>query len=69
MLSIGTSFRYVIPSFEVLAVALRQIQIRCELDGEDRVYDLFIRSDNSLNGEVLPALMIVKDYTVIQVNT
>ena len=34
VLSIGSSFRYVIPSFEVLAVALRQIRIRCELDGQ-----------------------------------
>ena len=55
VLSIGSSFRYVILSFEVLAVALRQIRIRCELDGEVKVYDLFIRSDNSLNGTSTPS--------------
>ena len=68
VLKMGTLFRYVIPTFDVLAVALQQIQIRGECDGEPKLYDLFIRNDSSLNSRTLPALMTGKDYALIPVS-
>ena len=67
VLSIGPSFKYVVPSFDVLAVAMRPMKIRVNVDGQDRTYDIFIRTDNSLNGHLLPAMMRVKDYALVEV--
>lgn len=68
VLKMGPPFRYVIPTFDVLAVTLLQIHIRGECDGEPKLYDLFIRSDSSLNSRALPALMTAKDYALIPVS-
>lgn len=48
LLTLGDPFRYTIPTFDVLAVELRQVCIRGYADGEERVYDAFIRNDSSL---------------------
>ena len=68
VLSIGPSFKYVIPSFDVLAVSMRPMVIRIYYDGEERTYDIFVRSDSCLNGRVFPAVMRVKDYALIEVS-
>ena len=57
VLSIGSSFKYVIPSFDVLAVSMRPMRIRVNYGRRDRAYDIFVRSDPSLNGRMLPAIM------------
>lgn len=66
--SIGDTFTYVIPSFDVLAVELRQIKISGynRRDGKERILDLFIRNDASLC-RTYPAVMIIKDVTIIKV--
>ena len=64
ILSIGSSFKYVIPRFDVLAVSMRPMRIRVNYGGRDRAYDIFVRSDPSLNGRMLPAIMSVKDFEV-----
>ena len=67
VLSIGSSFKYVIPSFDVLAVSMRPMRIRVNYGRRDRAYDIFVRSDPSLNGRMLPAIMNVKDYAMVEV--
>jgi len=68
VISIEDPFLYVIPSFDVLAVELRQIQIKGydRTDGKVRRYDLFIRNNTSLC-QMYPSLMTTKDVTVIEV--
>ena len=56
-----------VPSFDVLAVAMRPMKIRVNVDGQHRTYDIFIRTDNSLNGHLLPAMMRAKDYALVEV--
>ena len=68
VVSIGRPFRYIIPSFNVIAVELRQIRIRgYNSEGEGETYDLFIRNDTSLSRSY-PAWMTVKDGTVVDVS-
>ena len=67
--SIGDPFMYVIPSFDVLAVELRQIPISgySKINGEEKHMDLFIRNDDSLC-RAYPSLMVIKDFTIIEVS-
>jgi hypothetical protein len=68
VLHVGPSFRYVIPSFDVLAVELRRIRVGGDRNGAGQVYDIFIRgNDVSLTNKVYPALMTAKDYMNIEV--
>ena len=67
VLSIGPPFKYVIPSFDVLAVSMRPARIRVKFGRQDKAYDIFIRTDNSLNEHLLPAMLKVKDYALVQV--
>ena len=68
VVSVGPPFQYVIPSFDVLAVELRQMRIvgRHQVTGEEKNYDLFVRNEASLCRSY-PARMTVKDLLVIQV--
>ena len=66
VVTMGPPFRYVIPSFKVLEVGLRQMRIRGDCKGEV-VYDLFVRDDPSLNGRICPTMMTLKDYALIPV--
>ena len=57
-----------IPSFDVLAVELRQMRVGGDSKGAGQVYDIFIRADDvSLMKKTYPALMRVKDYLNIEV--
>ena len=64
---IGPSFTYIIPSFDVLAVSMRPMVVSVRHDGEEKTFDIFVRSESSLDDRVLPALMIAKDYALIKV--
>ena len=68
VMSIGDPFMYVIPSFDVLAVELRQIQIKGyeREDGKETHLDLFIRNDTSIC-KTYHSLIRIKDVTVVQV--
>ena len=46
VLTLGPSFRYVIPSLDVLAVELRQMRVGGDSKGAGQVYDIFIRADD-----------------------
>ena len=67
--SVGESFIYVIPSFDVLGVELRHAAVKgyARRTGEEQCYDLFIREDSSLLQEY-PSAMTIKDVTIIKVN-
>ena len=55
MLNVGPPFRYVIPSFDVISVGLRQIVIHgATPEGEEHTYDVFVCNDPSLS-RPLPA--------------
>ena len=68
VVSVGPPFQYVIPSFDVLAVELRQMRIvgRHQVTGVEKQYDLFVRNEASLCRSY-PARMTVKDVLLIQV--
>ena len=68
VLSAGDKFMYVIPSFDVLALPLRHLKIKgfSRQDGQELVYDVFIRNCSSLD-RIYPATMTIKDVTVIKV--
>lgn len=66
ILSVGVPFRYVIPSFDVLCVEMRQMRIKgYTAEGEERTYDMFIRNDPSLC-RPYPAWMTILDATSIE---
>ena len=68
VLSVGPPFSYIIPSFDVLKVEMRQMKVKfAGKGGDDETYDIFIRDDPSLCLEY-PVEMVVKDSTVIQVS-
>ena len=49
VLAVGLQFRYTIPSFDVLAVELRQIKVKgYTSEGEEKHYDIFIRKSSLL---------------------
>jgi len=67
VLSVGMPFRYVIPSFDIIAIEMRQMKIEgYTTDGEERNYDIFIRNDPSLC-RLYPVWMVIRDGTVIEV--
>ena len=67
VLPVGMPFRYVIPSFDVIAIEMRQMKIKgYTTDGEERNYDIFIRNDPSLC-RLYPVWMVIRDGTVIEV--
>ena len=69
VLSVGMPFRYVIPSFDVIAIEMRQLRMKGYTPGgEERNYDIFIRIDPSLCRQY-PVWMVIKDGTVIEVRT
>ena len=48
VLSVGPPFRYDIPSFDLLAVELRQLKVKgYTSEGEEKHYDIFIRNFSS----------------------
>ena len=63
VVSLGPPFSYVIPSFDVLAVELRQMVIVGQEEGVEAHYDLFVRNNVSLRRSY-PARMTVKDFVV-----
>lgn len=68
ILSLGSPFWYIIPSFEVLSVELRQMRIHGTTEeGEDHVYDVFVRNDPSL-AHSYPTWMTVLDAVVVNVS-
>ena len=68
VVNVGPVFKYVIPSFNVLALDLRRMKIvgKHRISGDEKRYDLFIRNDSSLLRSY-PARMTVKDLVVIGV--
>ena len=61
-------FLYVIPSFDVISVKLRQLKaIGRDADGKETPYDIFIRNYGETTPP-LPAILIVKDLTVVKVS-
>ena len=66
MTSVGPPFQYVIPSFDVLSMELRQMRIIGVLDEVEKSYDLFVRNELSLC-RGYPGRMTVKDYCIIEV--
>jgi len=69
VLSIGKMFVYLVPNLDnVLGLPIRHVKIRgySRHDGEEIMYDVFIRNCSSLD-RLYPAEMIVKDVAVIKV--
>ena len=68
VVSVGQPFRYVIPSFDVLAMEVRKIKIvgQHRLSFEEKCYDLFIRNNSSLI-RPYPARLTVTNLVVIEV--
>ena len=64
-MTVGRTFCYVIPSFDVLAVRLCQMKIvgQHQLSGEQKQYDLFVRDDASLCRSY-PSRMTVKQVVI-----
>ena len=64
MISIGEAFPYLIPSFAVLEVELRQMRIKGYTTvGDEENYDVFIRNDPTLSRSY-PVWMFIKDGIV-----
>ena len=66
--TVGQPFVYVIPSFSVLSVQLRQMKIKwspCE-EAAEATYDVFVRNDSSLC-RAYPAWMSVKNAARVRV--
>ena len=67
VLSVGMPFRYVIPSFDTIAIEIWQMKIKgYTTDGEERNYGIFIRNDPSLC-RLYPVWMVIRDGTVLEV--
>jgi len=66
--SVGDPFMYVIPSFDVIAVELRRMQIKGfdRRDDKEVKLDLFIRNDACLC-RMYPSMMAIKDVVIIKV--
>ena len=68
VLSVGPPFRYTIPSFDVLAVKLRQMKVKGYTpEGEEKHYDMFIRNLPSF-ARSYPVWMAIRDATVVDVS-
>ena len=69
VVSVGPPFQYVIPSFDVLQVEMRQLRVKGYTnEGEEKQYDFFIRSNPALC-RPLPAWIIIKDCTFVKVRS
>ena len=70
VLSLGSPFRYNIPSFDLLAVEMRQLKVKgYTTENIEKHYDIFVCNHSASDLErVYPAWMIIKDATVIQVS-
>lgn len=66
VLTLGTPFHYMIPSFDVLRVELRQMKVAVVREGVDTTLDLFVRNDPALCRSY-PAKMTIKDFLVVDV--
>ena len=67
VLSVRMPFRYVIPSFDVIATEIRQMKIKgYTTDGEEHNYDIFIHNDLSLC-RLYSVWMVIRDGTVLEV--
>jgi len=65
VLSVGSAFRYVIPSFCSFAVEMRQMRMTAEhITGKQVTYDIFIRNDLSLH-RCYPTLLRITDFIQI----
>ena len=62
VLSLGPLFQYIISSFDILRVELRQMKVAVVMDGLHTNYDLFIH--NQPLCRTYPARMTVKDFLV-----
>ena len=61
LLDMGVKFTYQVPSFSVLYVERRQVEIQVTADdGTVVMSDGFIRDDPLLNKRSLPALILLK---------
>ena len=68
VLTIGPIFCYVVPSFQVLQVEIRQIRVKgFTKEREEKVYDFVIRNDTSLN-RPYPCWMVIKDAAFVKVS-
>ena len=69
ILSVGLSFEYIIPNFEVVKVHLRQARVEKENDqsGVDEHFDVFIRDDERLRRSY-PTKVCVTDAFIIEVS-
>jgi len=70
VVSAGAKFLYTIPGFDVLGVELRHIVVKgfMKIGNSEDVFDLFIKNDISLC-RAYPSFMIIKDATIIKVNS
>ena len=73
VLNIGVQFTYRIPSFSIIEVELRQGTFQFEhLDGSVRVYDGFLRSDQSFpdpsRPSTTPFAITIKDHCFVDVS-
>ena len=67
VLSVGTQFIYIIPSFASVGILMRQVRVKTYTEsGQEELYDLFMRSDNSLYRHY-PAWCAVKDILAVKV--
>ena len=65
---VGPPFLYTIPSFDVLAVEMRQIKVKTySSEDEEKHYDMFIRNLPSFT-RLFPAWMAVRAATVVNVS-
>ena len=65
--SVGPPFWYNIPSFDLLAVELRQMKVKgYTSEGEEKHYDMFIRNLPSFT-RVYPVWMAIRDATIVDV--
>ena len=67
VLSVGPPFWYNIPSFDLLAVELRQMKVKgYTSEGEEKHCDIFIRNLHSFTC-VYPVWMAIRDATIVDV--
>ena len=68
ILALAMKFMYQVPSFSVLYVDLRQVQIQViKEDGSVLLFDGFIRADPSLERMPVPFSVVVKRFCFVPV--
>ena len=73
VISLGVQFTYIIPSFSVIHVELRQAAHQVELsDGSVRLYNGFLRSDRSLpdpsRRSTIPFALTIQSHCFVDVS-